>query len=106
MLRSLLAALAVLLLLGAIILDGSPVQADLAAQPARPTPGVPPANGDWPMYGANPSHTSYNPWETAITSATLGRLVAYWQQPVTSGYTWPSSTPIIAGGRVFVGGGF
>src|SRR6188508_2959979 len=92
------------LILAIIIIAPPPGQAEPVAKPTPP-PQAPQAAGDWPMYGANPGHTSYNPEETAITPATIGRLVPVWQQPVTSGYTWPSSTPIIAGGRVFVGGG-
>src|SRR3954454_11716579 len=102
--RSILAIFTILLILAAIIITTPPGQPEPAVKPT-PLPKAPQAAGDWPMYGANPGHTSYNPEETGITPATIGRLVPDWQQPVTSGYTWPSSTPIIAGGRVLVGGG-
>src|SRR4026207_1819671 len=37
--------------------------------------------GDWPMYGHDPAHTSYNPNETLISFSNVDRLVARWTSP-------------------------
>jgi outer membrane protein assembly factor BamB len=55
------------------------------------------------MYGQNAARTSLNPAETAITSATLTRLVARWQAFIGQGRLPPSGSPAVAAGRVFVG---
>src|SRR5579859_863282 len=73
-----------------------------AAAPA-PRPGAPTAAGDWPMYGHDPQHTSYNAVETTISAANLAQLISRWQFNVGSNGTPPSGAPSVANGRVYVG---
>ncbi|HEX8217910.1 MAG TPA: PQQ-binding-like beta-propeller repeat protein [Chloroflexia bacterium] len=72
-----------------------------------PTP-APPRNednpgGDWPMYGHDAQHTSYNPDETLIGAANVEQLVSRWQVFLGSNGNPSSSSPSVAGGRVYVG---
>jgi outer membrane protein assembly factor BamB len=59
--------------------------------------------GDWPMYGRDPQHTSYNPEETVLNRDNVGQLVSRWQVFLGSNGNPSSSTPSVSGGRVYVG---
>lgn len=57
--------------------------------------------GCWPQPGANADHTGHNPFETAITPATVGRLTEAWRTSIAA----PEVTltqPVATAGRVFV----
>jgi outer membrane protein assembly factor BamB len=64
---------------------------------------VPATTGDWPMYGHNPSRTSYNAAETTISAQNVGRLVQLWTATLGMGAHPASSGPVVSGGRVYVG---
>ncbi|HEX9990527.1 MAG TPA: PQQ-binding-like beta-propeller repeat protein [Chloroflexia bacterium] len=62
------------------------------------------APGDWPMYGHDPAHTSYNPDESSISAQNVQWLVPRWQSPdLGSGASPPSGAPTVANGKVFIG---
>jgi outer membrane protein assembly factor BamB len=80
-------------------------------QPATPTlptaptatPIVKQGGGDWPMYGHDPGHTSYNPDESLVDEDNVEQLVPRWQVFLGSNVLPSSSTPSVANGRVYVG---
>jgi outer membrane protein assembly factor BamB len=55
------------------------------------------------MYGHDPSRTSYNPGEKALTLATVGRLAPRFHVFVGMGAVPSSSGPVVGHGRVCVG---
>ncbi|HMA34944.1 MAG TPA: S-layer homology domain-containing protein [Chloroflexia bacterium] len=59
--------------------------------------------GDWPMYGHDPSRTSYNPDETAINAGNAAQLIARWHVNIGSNTVATSGAPSTANGRVYVG---
>jgi outer membrane protein assembly factor BamB len=59
--------------------------------------------GDWPMYGYEPARTNANPTGGALNTQTVRGLVAHWQVNLGSNGTPSSASPVVAGGRVFVG---
>lgn len=60
--------------------------------------------GDWPMYGQNPSRTSYNAAERTISRENASLLTTRWQAFVGSNGGTPSfSAPSVANGKVYVG---
>src|SRR5207247_6691801 len=64
----------------------------------QPDPsGTPVTSGpsEWPMYGHDPSRTSHNPAETALSVAAVPRLAARWQAFVDIGPLPPSCTPAV-----------
>ena len=61
------------------------------------------ALADWPMYGHDPQHTSYNPDESLIGPRNVAQVVPRWQVVVGSIDNPSSSTPSVAHGRVYVG---
>ena len=75
--------------------------------PPTPAPAPPPvpgsSAGDWPMYGHDPSRTDANTAETLLNAGTARALVARWQVQLSDNATPSSSSPIVAGGRVYVG---
>ena len=86
-----------LLALGSMAgLPGAPARAAVPRAPLL-------ATGDWPMYGHDPSHTSYNPAETLISSGNLGQLVSRWQANVGTNGVPAAGAPSVANGRVYVG---
>ncbi|MGX6604593.1 outer membrane protein assembly factor BamB family protein [Micromonosporaceae bacterium Da 78-11] len=72
----------------------------LAAVVAAPAP-VQAAGWDHPGYDAEDSY--YNPAESTVNAATVGRLSRRWSVPLRSrdGTCAGTSAPIIAGGRIF-----
>ena len=70
---------------------------------AVPAQGEGDTGGDWPMYGRDPQHTSYNPDESLIGQDNVGQLVSRWQVFLGSNGEPSSSTPSVSGGRVYVG---
>src|SRR5262249_11130776 len=97
-LRWLAALLALLVLLGVPVKIGWSFPAETPALP----PAAPADAGDWPMYGHDPQHTSYNPNETTINAGNVAQLVQRWQAGI-GGSGQSSSTPSVANGRVYVG---
>lgn len=95
-------ALAVLALLG-FAGCGSDPTSPIPAASTTATPSASTASADWPMYGRDPSRTSHNPDETRIVASTVDTLAERWQADIGIGRNPPSSTPTVAGGRVFVG---
>lgn len=69
-------------------------------QPAAPRV----APGDWPMYGHDAARTNYNNAETTLSARNLGAVGPRWQAYLGSNGAPSSSTPSVAGGRVYVGG--
>ena len=55
---------------------------------------------DWPMYLANPQHTSYNRNETQINSRTVGMLRPLWRRSLGAPL---SAAATVVDGRVFAG---
>ncbi|MEO8288436.1 MAG: PQQ-binding-like beta-propeller repeat protein [Chloroflexota bacterium] len=76
-------------------------------QQSPPTPTARPLGagpgGDWPMYGHDPQHTSYNPDESVITADNVQHLTPRWQVFLGSNGTPSSSSPSVAGGLVYAG---
>src|SRR5438093_1384003 len=75
------AMLVLLVLLGLIGQSGNAAGRAMAHAPASKvaqTP-LPPYAGDWPMYGHDWGHTSYNPAETTISVANVNQLQSRWQ---------------------------
>jgi outer membrane protein assembly factor BamB len=70
---------------------------------ADPAPAGTTTRGDWPMYGRDVSRTGYDPYETAISTASVARLAPRWQADIGLGAYPPSGAPAVAGGRVFAG---
>jgi polyvinyl alcohol dehydrogenase (cytochrome) len=66
------------------------------------TPG-PRTTGDWPTYGHDPGRSAFNPEETTIDGANLGRLAARWTVNIGMGPLPASSAPSVTGGRLYVG---
>jgi outer membrane protein assembly factor BamB len=73
--------------------------------PVLPVPVAPApvGTGDWPMYGHDVSHTSYNPVEALIGLDTVTQLVPRWQVDLGTSGLPPFNAPSVAGGRVYVG---
>jgi outer membrane protein assembly factor BamB len=90
--------------LGALLaLAAMPWQA-AAGYPAVPSGGGQPAPGDWPMYGHDYQHTSYNPDESIIGAGNVTQLVPRWRVNIgTNGTMSASSAPSVANGKVYVG---
>jgi outer membrane protein assembly factor BamB len=65
--------------------------------------------GDWPAFMNNPSHTSDNKTQTAITTANAGSLTMRWHflgdQPTQKGQPKPgyNASPTVADGAVYIG---
>lgn len=59
-----------------------------------------PASAGWPAYLNGPRHSSYAPAQTAITSASAGRVAELWHH--APGRTYLAS-PTVADGAVFIG---
>jgi polyvinyl alcohol dehydrogenase (cytochrome) len=83
-----------------------------SASPADPlstaAPPPPPADAacDWPMYGQNLSRTFATACPSAVTTATVGRLVPAWTfrpPPDTGDQATVTASPVIADGVVYVG---
>lgn len=89
-----------LLVLSALGCGSASTSPTPATSPSPPDSSVP---NEWPMYGQNAARTGLNPGETAISAATVARLVPRWQAFVGQGRLPPSGSPAVAGGRVFVG---
>src|SRR5437016_3263875 len=70
--------------------------------PSTASPSLPSA-GDWPMYGHDWSHTSYNPAETTISADNLDQLESRWQANIGISDYPPSGAPSVANGKVYVG---
>src|SRR5689334_17168247 len=96
--RSILVVAAVASLMLVSILAAN-AAAPWAEKPAKDAPA---ANGDWPMYGHDPSRTAYNPAETIITPANVRNLVARWQVNIGEGAAPAYSAPSVANGKVYV----
>ncbi len=76
----------------------------LAVGAAATPVGAAPAPPLWDHVGYDAEDSWYNPRETVITAATVGRLAGKWSVRLRSADTCSSfSGPILAGGRVFVG---
>jgi outer membrane protein assembly factor BamB len=63
------------------------------------------AAGPWSQDGYGPSGTGYNPAETVITAATVGKLRARWSLATAEapeGSCARQAPPVVAGGRLFV----
>lgn len=73
---------------------------------AAPKPPRPPASGDWPMYGAGPTHGSYLEADPVLNPGNVSSLAQRWQQPIGTGTVWPSGAPVVVNGRLYVGGGY
>ena len=58
---------------------------------------------DWPMYGQNPGRTGYNSEESLIGASNVQQLVSRWQAALGTNGNPSSSSPVVAGGRVYVG---
>jgi outer membrane protein assembly factor BamB len=76
---------------------------DSGADPTTPTDAPTPSARDWPTYGQNASRTGYNAGETAFDRDTVERIAPLWSATLGLGPLPSSSTPSVAGGRVFVG---
>jgi outer membrane protein assembly factor BamB len=70
------------------------------AAPGSATPATA-AVGDWPQFRFDPTHTGFNPAETTIGVANVGRLTPAWTGNVEDVY---GSSPSVAGGAVYIGG--
>ena len=58
---------------------------------------------DWAQFhGNDAAHTGYNRFENTISTANAANLEALWTVPIGPTGTW--STPVIAGGKVYIGG--
>jgi len=77
------------------------------SSPHAPTaPATPPAvaaSSDWPMYGHDTGRTNYNAGERTIGSANVSLLAPRFQALIGSSGFPSSSSPVVAGGRVYVG---
>ena len=72
----------------------------LAAAPALGSAGPPPAAGQWPVAGQNPSDTRYQPDETIIGPGNVSKLTPKWAfQTAPGSGVW--TTPTEAGGVVY-----
>jgi outer membrane protein assembly factor BamB len=89
-------------LLGAIQYNQQYVQPGTLPVPTA-TPTSKGGGGDWPMYGHDPQHTGYNPDESSIGPGNVANVVPHWQVFLGTNGTPSSSTPSVAGGRVYVG---
>jgi outer membrane protein assembly factor BamB len=58
---------------------------------------------DWSMYGQNPGRTGYSGEENVIGTSNVQQLVSRWQAPLGTNGNPSSSSPVVAGGRVYVG---
>jgi polyvinyl alcohol dehydrogenase (cytochrome) len=81
--------------------SGSP-SAVAATAPCR---APAPAGGDWPVYGHDAANTRSQPAESLLTPAAVPSLAAAWVFKTSSAgdATSLQSTPVVAGGCVFVG---
>jgi outer membrane protein assembly factor BamB len=76
---------------------------DRGADPTAPTDAPTPSAGDWPTYAQNGARTGFNAAEATFDLENVGRIVPLWSMPLGIGPLPSSSTPTVAGGRVFVG---
>jgi len=70
---------------------------------ATPNSAASRPGGDWTMYGHDAQHTSYNSDESLIGHDNVQRLASRWQVFLGNSVDRSSSTPSVAGGRVYVG---
>jgi outer membrane protein assembly factor BamB len=89
--------------LGAVLALSAMPRQTAAGYPAAPSGGQL-ATGDWPMYGHDYQHTSYNPNETSISAGNLFQLMPRWQANIgTNGTMSAASAPSVANSMVYVG---
>jgi polyvinyl alcohol dehydrogenase (cytochrome) len=68
---------------------------------ATPTPA--PTSADWPMYGHDARRTNYNKGDTSIGLGSVANLAPRFQTFIGMGDLPSSSSPIVSGGRVYLG---
>ena len=67
------------------------------------TIGDPTATADWSQASFNSAHWGFNRFETVLTRSNVRHLTQLWAVPVGAGVLYAS--PVVSGGRVFIGGG-
>jgi outer membrane protein assembly factor BamB len=59
---------------------------------------------NWSMYGYDPQHTHYNPYENVINPSNVSNLIVDWTVRSSAGGDFPDS-PAVANGVVYIGSG-
>jgi eukaryotic-like serine/threonine-protein kinase len=94
---------AVLLFLGIMFSAGPAAAGDAPHIPQSNSTTHPTATADWLQAGFDWAHTAFNRRETVLTPSKVTNLTQLWASPVGNGTLYTS--PIVSGGKVFIGSG-